>query len=733
MTTNDLDEALTELRKPSGREAYLRAFSTLLHSEDADAVCAALDDYRHEEALTRFGGSNPLEPFANEVLFVARDLLSRPAAPDVHASALNVLGNLAECEDVDLIADALDAATDADVLANGLSAATAALMDELGPNPRLLAMIIAMVLDETLDVDTRCEALSALDQVDAPEVDDLLVRASESGEQALQISAAIRLSMPGRIRAHRERVERLVASWPENMGRDARAVRENLEGFHSLHWAGAEPADPELRGAHWELRFPIDDETCLQAFLTLLRSDDTVAVGIALDHYQHWQGLRRVLRDETSAGRHLPEVLARAREELRRPPSPAELSPGHGQAANHVSALNVIGRAHATPSDADLVVDVLERAATDRVRDDAVWMAYGVLDEAEVKDRRLVDALSDLLFVPAPRFTSVKEQAIRVLSEALGPEADDVLLRLVRGDDAPAQAHAVYYLVRSGGLDRYRDLLVEVAESWGGRPPAYPWGEDVAETVLGKLHSRFWEGLRLAGPDLHRAHRELRAPTSAEACHRALRTLLAGGDQVAVGIALDHWWHPDGIARHFGEEARNAEAPLVLDRVREALRQPPSPADLSPDTGLGANHLSALSALRAAGVRDEPLLADVLEGAANDWIRDTALRLASSWFEDAEEADPRLVAALGNVACDRALPLGDRLAAVGVLDGAPGSVPVLVRVTGCPEVEIQAAAVYGLLYDEVIGEHRDLIERLDAGWPVAEAPWEVRRVRDALE
>ncbi|MBN6053566.1 hypothetical protein JYK22_16615, partial [Nonomuraea sp. RK-328] len=737
MTLNDdeLDGALAELTTPTGPEAYHRAFGILLHSENTAAVCKALDEYQHEEALTRFGGDNPLEPFANEVLFAARDLLSRPAEPRTHASALNVMRNLAEHEDADLIAHALDGATDVDVLQAGLSAASVALMGEAEPDRRLLNMIIDIVLDEARDVAERCDALSALNGVDAPEVEDTLVRASESSELDLQISAALRLSMPGRIRTHRERVERLVASWPEDAGRDTSMVREQLAGFHSLHWTDAEPDDPELRSAHRELMFPADDEACLQAFLTLLRSDDTVAVGIALDHYEHWEGLRRVLGDEESAERHLPEVLARAREVLRQPPSPAGLSPKYGAGANHVSALNLIGAQHATPSDADLVVGLLTRAATDQVRREAIWMAYGVLDNAEVKDQRVVDALSDLLAVPWPRFSTVKEQAIRVLSDGLGPQADDVLLRLARSDDPVAQAHAVYYLVRSGGLDRYRDLLVKVTESWGEHSPARPWGHDVVELVLGKLHSHHWEGLRLADPDLHRAHRELRAPTSEDACHRALRTLLDSGDQVAVGIALDHWWHPEGIENHFGEAARNAEKPLVLDRVREALRQPPTPAELTPETGAGANHLSALRALRVAGADEAALLADALEGAASDGIRWCALETVSSLFEDAEEADPRLVEALGNVACDPDVRLGDRLDAIRALDTSPGfnAVPALVRVTRCPEVEIQAAAAWGLRYEEMFDEHRGLLERLSANWPAEDVPWDVERVRDLLE
>ncbi|WP_027943563.1 hypothetical protein [Amycolatopsis taiwanensis] len=745
LNDEELERALAELRNPTGTDAFLRAFSTLLHSDNTAAVGMALDYYRHAEALTRFGGRNPLESFANEVLIVARDLLRRPPAPGDedtkpgadHASALNVMTNPAEAEaeDADLIADAIEGATDVNVRSAGFRAAAAALTAGSGPNPRLLAVISAMVFDETLDVAERREALSAVDMIDTPEVDDLLVRASESSELDLQIGAALQLSMPIRLRTHREQVERLAASWPTDMGGYASIVREQLAGFHSIYWTGVEPDDPKLRKAHWELMFPTSDETCLQAFLTLLRSDDMVAVGVALDHYEHWEGLRRVLDDETSAERYLPEVLDRAREVLRQPPSPPELSPNRGAGANHLSALNMIGARHAEPSDADLVLDVLEQAATDEVRHEAVSLAYGVLDEAEVKDQRVVDALSDLLFDPSIRFNLAKEKAIRVLADALGPEADGLLLRLVRGDDAKAQAHAAWYLVRSGRLDKYRDLLVEVAESWGDCPPAHPHGHEVIERLLGKLHSWYWQGRRLADPDLYRAHRELRAPTSDEAYHRALRALLDSGDQVAVGIALDHWWHPEGLEKQLGVQARDAEASLVLNRVLETLRDPPTPAELSPETGVGANHLSALQALCVSGADEAPPLADVLESAANDSIRCCALDAVKSVFDNSEEADPRLVEALGTVARDTAVPLSDRLTAIDALDRSPGfnSVGALVRATGCPEVEIQAAAAWGLMYEEVIDEHRGQIERLNANWPVDDVPWEVRRVRDLLE
>ena len=76
----------------------------------------------------------------------------------------------------------------------------------------------------------------------------------------------------------------------------------------------------------------------------------------------------------------------------------------------------------------------------------------------------------------------------------------------------------------------------------------------------------------------------------------------------------------------------------------------------------------------------------------------------------------------------------DRVRALELLDESPGtnSVDALVRATRCPEVEVQAAAAWGLMWEEAIADHRAMLEELSASWPVADAPWEVTRVRDML-
>lgn len=707
-------------------ESVLGRFSARLASDDIDVVRGALDDYLQAQADTRWGAENPYLPLDAELRFAARDVLGLPASGHSHERALTVLWHLANEEDADRIADILDDAPAPAVREMALLAAGTALAAGGEPDRRLLDLIITRALDDSLDADDRIEALRALDDLGSPEVEDVFVGVTESSDLELQVFAAGHLAMPLPLRKHRARLDRIANSWPEEAGWDAEQVRRALAGFHSTHWTDTEPDHPMLRQAHAELMFPTDDDGCLAAFAALLRSQDPVAVGIALDHYKSSNGLRWVLEDEEHADAYLPEVLARAREVLRLPMSPAE-----------VSALDMIGAQYAESGDADLLVDVLARTDSDAVREQALWLAGGVMKAADVADPALVAALRAMIFEPS---VGTKETAIRVLAENLGAEADDVLLAALREGGPKVQAYAAYYLVESGGLARHRAVLEEVAEAWGDRAPYRPWGKDPLELIFGTPHSVYWEGHRLTDPDLDRAHRRLKAPTVDASYHAALRTLLDSGDQAAVGIALDHWWSPDGAVRRGGEVAREPEKELVLQRTREALQQPPAPPELSRGHGPDAKHLCALSALYVVAERTPSLLAQVVELAdllvtTPSWlVRDRALDAVEEVFKAADEADPRLVQALGTIACDETLPEIDRIKALDLLGESPGTnaVPTLVQATRCHDTDVQAAAALALMQLDSIEPHRALIADLNANWPADNVPWRVTQVREAL-
>ncbi|MES4906956.1 MULTISPECIES: hypothetical protein [unclassified Streptomyces] len=749
----DLEQAHDELMAPTEEQAYLRAFRTLLHSGHTVAAGIALDHFQYSGALTRFGGESAVERYGPDVLAVARELLRQPPTPEDedtsaganHASALNAMMNLAEATDVDLIADALALATHDNVRSTACSAAATALAAAETPSPRLVAALGAMAFDDDVDMRERTEALHAVFEADDPEATALLVRATESSELRLQIQGALGLTTNGRFHDHRERVERLAASWPQDARYPASLVREALTGFHSTYWLGARlDGDPELERAHAELMFPTGSvEAYHRAFRTLLHSGHPVAVGIALDYFQSWEGLGHFLReDEIEA--YAPEVVARAWEVLRDPPSPPELSPRTGEAANHISALNAIGPRWAEASDAQRIAEVLERATSDEVRHKALWVAYGVLDPdeeqdaaaetpdraAEAPDRdRLVDLVSRFVFDPS--LAGHHEIALRVLSEALGPEADPLLVRALACDDWDIHVQAAWQLSRAERIDAHRELLEEAVESWPVHIASSAHDADlVRRAVFGGMHSVHWEGHRLADPELYRAHRELRAPSGEETYHRALRTLLDSGQEAAVGIALDHWYHDKGLEHHFGEQARAIDTPQVLARAREVLGQPPSPA--------GATHLSALNALRVAGSwepGDAALLAGVLRQAADREVRSCALYTVGGFLYETKAADRELISTLGALARDDSLPVLDRTGALGALSDATGDAAAeeLVRATGCEELEVQAAAALGLSEGSRLEDHRALLTQLAASWPTEGTPWVVDRVRDALE
>lgn len=459
----DLARALAQLIEPTARDPYLRAFTTLLHSGNAVAEGIALDHFQYSGALSRFGGEDALDRHWPDVLGVARKLLSQPPMPAGdetfeganHASALNAMMNIAQLEDADLIADALVRAVDVNVRSAACKAAGAALYGSDQPSLRLLEALGAVAFDDQLDIRERTEALSNVGDADCAEATDLLVRASRSTELDLQIQAAAELTRRGRLPSHRELLERLAATWPEEAGFNASEVRKALTGFHSLYWTDAVLGSPELQRAQEELMFPSDDlQEYRVAFLLLLRSDDPAAVGIALDHFSSQDGIAEVLGWD-AVGAYEAEALERAREILRQPP--------YGEGANHLSALNTIRTEHSEPSDAELVADLLETSNSGQVREQALWVVAGVLRKTDAPDPRLLDVIGRLAFDPV---SGQQTSVLRVLGEAPGAFATDILRRALGGDDFDLQFEAAWQLSKPERLEAHRQLLADTIATW---------------------------------------------------------------------------------------------------------------------------------------------------------------------------------------------------------------------------------------------------------------------------
>ncbi|MEV0353479.1 hypothetical protein AB0H88_47660 [Nonomuraea sp. NPDC050680] len=216
-------------------------FLTLLRSGDQAALGIALDVYQRSGALSRFGGDPLYGEHQAEALQAARELLRQPPSPaDMspytgaganHASALNAMMNIAEEQDCDLIADALEQTTNPAVVEAAASAADAASFHTDGPpHPRLLALVAAYIDDADHPLDLRVRMLSALGRSQASEATEHLLRALDRPEVEIQIQAAIGLANGDRLESHREILERVAASWPRNTLYMAEEVRRTLAG-----------------------------------------------------------------------------------------------------------------------------------------------------------------------------------------------------------------------------------------------------------------------------------------------------------------------------------------------------------------------------------------------------------------------------------------------------------------------------------------------------------------------
>jgi hypothetical protein len=247
--------------------------------------------------------------------------------------------------------------------------------------------------------------------------------------------------------------------------------------FDSYHWRRATLTTPELERAR-ELVATRHDAT---SFAILLRSDDIAAVGIAFDQYQYGEASSRWGTANPFAD-YRGEVVARAREVLRSPPSPQS---GRAQAgANHASALNALSNL-AEPQDAELVVQALEGTPVPDVRCAATATARRVLEGAVAPDEQLISALENIVFDDSI-ISEERTAALGSLAVASSAHATDVLLRAIRLPSLRLQAHAALHLLdRDGGA--HRATVEGVATQWPAEPP-YP-ADEVLELLAESIDS----------------------------------------------------------------------------------------------------------------------------------------------------------------------------------------------------------------------------------------------------
>jgi hypothetical protein len=233
-----LQEARAELVSPTDATTFTDVFLTLLRSEQVAAVGMALDCYQEADAATRHGFGNVLGLHAGEVVQKAREMLSRPPMPARqsgadrdgadHASALWAMLNLAQSQDADLIADALEMAPNPDVLEAAAMAAERSLSQAGEPSLRLITIIGDIALDDSRPTQDRTCMLRALTDTHSPQAAEIAMKVARLDDLALQRFAAWIL-VERHLASHRLLVEQLVTSWPQDAPYPAVFVRERLQ------------------------------------------------------------------------------------------------------------------------------------------------------------------------------------------------------------------------------------------------------------------------------------------------------------------------------------------------------------------------------------------------------------------------------------------------------------------------------------------------------------------------
>ena len=239
--------------------------------------------------------------------------------------------------------------------------------------------------------------------------------------------------------------------------------------FDSYFWLDAHFDDPALSAARAELAQPTSEEASKAAFRRLLRSDSVAAQGVAFDQYRYAEASSR-FGDGNPFEPEAEEVLQRAREALRQPPTARGEQGARIDGANHASALAAILNL-AQSEDAQTVVDVLGQAGNSDVRTGALEVAQSVAERSATVDPALVGAVARAVDNPQWPWRD-REQALAVLYEAAPAAAIEKALQLLNAPDLRMRIRAAWVLAEAD-LERHRPLLTELAASWPDDAP-YP-------------------------------------------------------------------------------------------------------------------------------------------------------------------------------------------------------------------------------------------------------------------
>ncbi|MET8677336.1 hypothetical protein ABZW18_07050 [Streptomyces sp. NPDC004647] len=232
--------------------------------------------------------------------------------------------------------------------------------------------------------------------------------------------------------------------------------------FDSYHWQEAPIDDPEFVGARFKLASGEGDEN---DFLTLLRSDCTVAVGVAMDHYHQAESMTR-FGDENPYAPHEDEVLAKARSVLNGPACRKSETGAYEDGANHSSALYVMGDLAdpEDPKDREAIASAVRKASTRASLEAATGTAGMLLTESDPLDENLLDALAEVI-LDESRDIWDRVRGIVALGNVTDRRAGDVLARAADQKSEKIRQE-VAIILSNRHMSTHRAVVEEIAEDW---------------------------------------------------------------------------------------------------------------------------------------------------------------------------------------------------------------------------------------------------------------------------
>jgi hypothetical protein len=241
--------------------------------------------------------------------------------------------------------------------------------------------------------------------------------------------------------------------------RDPEFIAYHWESFQSTELQAVEHALAIAHGATAEDR--------LRSFLTLLRSKDVAAQGIAMDNYSYNQTLQR-WGCENEFQPYESEILATARQQLQCPPVTPDSDPeGYTVGANHASALCVL-RYLGTEADCNEVASILRTSQETYV----LYLACEALgtcwEGSQIVCPDILKVLRHLIFDVDLSDSSILRVSIAAIDSLSGYQvagAESILMEALRHENHEISAQAALVLVR-WDLPQYYEQIQKFMQNW---------------------------------------------------------------------------------------------------------------------------------------------------------------------------------------------------------------------------------------------------------------------------